>query len=603
MKPGSMLRFRILFSAFLFASGILLAEEQESNPVAQKSPKPVPSSALAPVAAHESGGFLSFGMSMNNVTGNPQKFAEFESLRQGVHPLGQIEVWGKTQGVVWRMHGERGVDPNDQRHEGDLDIRRYLRTEFRFNKLQHRLDNDPVTNLDAAKANVVVRHDNQDTNVRYCPYYQDLEVRNRVVLPFMPQVTFHVDYRSQGRKGTSQARAISKCANCHVSTAVRPMDQTVNELRAGAEVRLGPAFLRYQYSDRTSRDEAPVVTHTYDRALHPTAGTLVFYNRVQYDQLDGPLPVAVDPHFSKFQHEVLGKFDLKQLGELQGMFVNSRSNNDDLGFGTDTRVISGIYTYSFKDKFLLTLKARNLDVDSDMWLVDTRETIAPPGTPQAGKTYTQAYPYFGNADYLANSTLAREVFTGSADARWLLPGDTIVRAAYVYENVQRPHFEVDESTTQKLKFAVNASPDKNLKIRAGYTYAHTKDPFTHLKAALEPVIQPYPSPGNPPSPLLGTQYFTLWEARLADLSAFPTRAHDASATVTWTPSERAAVSFHLRANHQKNGALNYGPWSDSEISPSGEIWLAPHERIDLTASYAYHRRRTETLFVVPVFEG
>ncbi len=58
MKPGSMLRFRILFSAFLFASGILLAEEQESNPAAQKSPKPVPSSALAPVAAHESGGFL-----------------------------------------------------------------------------------------------------------------------------------------------------------------------------------------------------------------------------------------------------------------------------------------------------------------------------------------------------------------------------------------------------------------------------------------------------------------------------------------------------------------------------------------------------------------
>jgi hypothetical protein len=587
----------------LLNMGSSAAEEQETTKIETKAASPAAASRLKPMAAHTTGGFITVGVSMNDINGSSQKFAEYESLRQGVRPIGQVGAWGNSRGVAWDVLGERGVDPNDQRYEGSLDLRRFLRSEFRFNRLPHRLDNDPVTNLDAAKGSVVVRHDNQDSGVNYCPYYQDMETRNRLVAPFLPQVTFNFDYRSQGRKGSSQARAVSKCANCHISTKVRPMDQEINELRAGAEFRLGPAFVRYQYTDRASKDNAPVLTNTYDRALHPSFMTLVFYNRVQYDELNGPLPIAVEPHFSKFQHEVRGKLDLRKAGELQGLFVNSRSNNDDMGIGTDTRVVSGIYTFSFKDRLLLNLQARNLDVDSDMWLVDVQETVAPPGTPQAGKTYSQAYPTFGNPDYLATSTLAREVFTGSADGRLILPRKTAVRFAYVYEDVNRPRSEVGDSITQKIKFAVNSSPYRTLKARAGYTYTHTADPFMNHKAAVEPVLQPFVSPGNPPSPLLGTQYFTLWDARQANLSALPTDAHETFAAVTWAPAERAAFSFHLRSNREKNDALNYGSWSDKDLSPSVEAWLAPHDRIDLTANYTYHRRRTETLFVIPVFDG
>ncbi|MBN1568103.1 MAG: MtrB/PioB family outer membrane beta-barrel protein [Acidobacteria bacterium] len=599
MKQRFFRNLMLLFVVALLNPAFMTAEEQDGKPAGQKSGASTP--ALMP--AHDSGGYISIGVSMNDLTGTPQKFAEYESLRQGVRPVGQIGLWGISRGVAWDLLGERGADPNDQRYEGRLDLRRFLRSEFRFNRLPHRLDNDPLTNIDAGKANVLVWHDNQDINISYCPYYQDMEIRNRLALPFLPQISFNLDYRSQGRKGTSQARAISKCGSCHISTVVRPMDQTINELRAGAEVHVGPAFLRYQYTDRSSKDEAPVLSYTYDRAIHPLTGVLAFYNRVQYDQLDGPIPIAVTPHFSKFQHEVSAKLDLKEMGELQGLFVNSRSNNDDMGIGTDTRVVSGIYTYSFRDLFLLTLRARNLDVDSDMWLVDVRETVSPPGTPLAGKTYSEAYPSFGNADYLATSSLAREVFTGSADARFSLPRKTIARFAYVYENVERPHFDVKESTTQKLKFAVNSSPYKDLKVRAGYTYTHTKDPFVHSNAAVAPALQPYVSPGTPPSPILGTQYWEVWAERQADLSAMPSRSHEFFAAATWSPADRAAVSFHLRADRQKNHDLNFSSWSDTDLSPSGEIWIAPHDRIDITAGYTYHRRRTETLFSIPVLDG
>ncbi|MBM3790832.1 MAG: TonB-dependent receptor [Acidobacteria bacterium] len=124
-----------------------------------------------------------------------------------------------------------------------------------------------------------------------------------------------------------------------------------------------------------------------------------------------------------------------------------------------------------------------------------------------------------------------------------------------------------------------------------------------MHAALSPVLQPFPSPGNPPSPLFGTQYFVMYDARQANLSNYPTDTHQAFGTATWSPTDRFAVTAHLRGYKKNNDKLNFAPWDESIISPSAELWFAPTERIDLMANYAHTRRNTETLFVMPVFDG
>jgi len=89
----------------------------------------------------------------------------------------------------------------------------------------------------------------------------------------------------------------------------------------------------------------------------------------------------------------------------------------------------------------------------------------------------------------------------------VLPGRTVCRFGYVYEGLERPYFEVEESDTQKLRFSINATPWKDFTARGGYTYAHTDMPFTHLKAALSPQIQPTPSPREPPVAAAGHAIF------------------------------------------------------------------------------------------------
>jgi hypothetical protein len=60
----------------------------------------------------------------------------------------------------------------------------------------------------------------------------------------------------------------------------------------------------------------------------------------------------------------------------------------------------------------------------------------------------------------------------------------------------------------------------------------------------------------------------------------------------------------LRAESHKNDELNnLSDWSDSQLSPSAQIWFAPEERVDMVVNYSYQRRKTESLFGIAVYDG
>ena len=557
---------------------------------------------LAP--SHFTGGFIGGGIVYNNLDGSQVIVSKYQPAKQGVRGTGRLGLWGFKDGFAYDLYGQIMQDASDQTYHLGTDLSRYWKSELDIVKMPQRLINDPLANLDAAKGGPVVRHTSYDEGIKYCPVYRDLQWDNRVTIPSMPLLSLHFGYRNQSRKGSYQARTMSKCSTCHVVSNVREMDREMEEFRMGLEFGNEVAKIEYEFLNRDLMEKAGTPTIIYDEVQHPVFETRVFTNRAQFEDTDGPLPYNHIPRFKKNRHLVRGRVKIpNEGGEVVGTYLNSRDHNSDQGYGIKSQVASGRYSVALGDRFRLGLVARNLDIDTDSIFVDVNERPADFG-PQIGKTYPEAYPSFGEADYVAHSHLAREKFDFKINGRLLLPARSVFRVGYEYQNLKRPFYSVEQTKTNRIKLGFNTSASKDLRARLNYAYSNSDDPFKHLKAALPPALQPEPSPGSRPSPLLGTQYFEIYRARQADLSNFPKNSHEFVGSATWSPGSKFALSGHLRAESHKNDELNnISDWSDSELAPSAQAWFAPDERVDFVVNYSYYKRETESLFGIAVYDG
>jgi hypothetical protein len=557
---------------------------------------------LAP--SHFNGGFVGGGIVYNNLTGSQIVISKYEPAKQGVRGTGRVGLWGLKNGLAYDLYGQIMQEASDQTYHLSTDLKRYWKSRLDIIKLPQRLVNDPLTNLDAAKGGPMVRHTSTDSDILYCPVYRDLRWTNRVTLPSVPLLSLHFDYRNQSRKGSYQARTTNKCATCHVVSSVREMDREMEEFRMGLEFGNTTAKVEYEFLNRDLMEKAGTPTLIYDQVQHPVFETRVFTNRAQFEESDGPLPFNHIPRFKKNRHLIRGRVKIPDKGgEVVGTYLNSRDHNSDQGYGVKSQVASGRYSVALGDRFRLGLVARNLDIESDSFSVDVNERPADFG-PQVGKTYPEVYPTYGEADYLAHSHIAREKFDFKIDGRMLLPARSVFRIGYEYENLERPYFDVERTKTNRFKLGFNTSSSEDLKARLRYVYSNSDNPFAHLHAALPPALQLDPSPGDPPSPLKGTQYYEVYRARQVNLSSFPKNSHEFAGSATWAPNAQFALTGHLRAESHKNDELNdLSDWSDSQLSPSVQVWFAPEERVDFVVNYSYQRRKTESLFGIAVYDG
>ncbi len=573
--------------------------QEESEPAAPPEVQ-LPGLTVTPY----SGGYFSVGGRFGNSQDALERVAEYEAFRQGTWPTTRLGLWGFTAGLAYELEGERGVDPTDQQYRIDADWRRYWRSELFVSKLPHRLINDPLTNLDTGKGPVIVRHDSLDEGIDYCPYYRELSWRNSFRFPFQPLLELRFDYRNQGREGSFQARTMSKCANCHVSSSVRSMNRETEEFVLGMALEGRSARVEYDFTSRGFREGASAPLNLFDEVQHPASQLRVFTNRMQFEASDGPLPFAALPRLERNQHRLRAWLELpRDFGTVSTTLLDARSQNSSIGYGVDSRLISGRYSVRLGERLGLSVQGRNLDVSGDTLFVDVIERPAD-GGPQAGLTFPEAYPDYGEPDYFTRSSLEREQFDFRLDGRLRLPARNLLRFGYDFQELERPLRELARTQTHNLRVGISSLGSRRLKARARYVFTKFRNPFAHLHAALPPALQPFPSPGSPPSPFGGTQYFEVYGARVADLSNFPHQTHQFTGSATWSPTDRLALSGHFRLRDSVNDELNdFGDWQDTEISPSFDLWFAPLEKLGLAASYSYHRRRSETLFGIAVYDG
>ncbi len=597
-----MTRKLILFTVclILLCAGLALAQQPASLPA---KPQPQPSA----VPGNLFQGHFTVGTLGSDNADYIGRLTEYSPARQGARGVSTLAFWGSAAKVHYDFRGAYGGDNRDQSYSMYLDVNRIWRTEVRFTRLLHRLDHDPLDSLDAAKGAVVVQHSDLDPNRLYAIARGELQLDSTLVIPKLRGVEFRFGYRDERRDGHKQATTMSKCATCHNVSMTRSTDQLTQDFTAGASVKVSRFSLEYGYLHRRFRERAASAVNTYDLVQQPATTAKIFDNRIQYGVANGPLPFDVIPRSRKESHTIRARVDLPHDIGINLNFVKSNVDNEDFALNVDTMLWSARIGAPLGKRAFVTARFRQMQIEGNDMFVNVVEPAAIAG-PQLGKTFVQSYPTFGAADWTRFSAESRRPTTAEFELSYRLAKRSTLRAGYTWEQVRRDHgadfltpYQTRRNTTF-LSFNMRTA-DRTWQLRTRYSFEAINNPFRHITAAYMPVIQPAPSPGVPPSPLLGTQYYTLYDSRMADLTNQPNRVHAWEHSLTWTPTGKFSASTHLRWRHQSNDQLTMSTWKNTSLSPGVELWFAPHPRFSVMAGYHFHRDRGETWFTLPVWDG
>lgn len=569
-------------------------------PAVSQQPQPAPA-ADKPAAA--SGGEWFFGTRGVNNDGWAGRVNEYEANKSGLRPTSGFNYWVQRDKFFLDLSGENRGDSRAQSYSLDLDWNRRIRVRSTLDRFLHRLDNDPLTNLDVAKGSVVVRHDDLSPNRAFVPGRN--EMNTRVSGTINSWLSWRASHRFLQLHGETQTRALSKCANCHATAESTRINQKMHDVSAGLTVKMGSrAAVHYDFTSRQFKEDGERPTNQYDVAQHPTSLSRVFFNRVIYDgTTNGQMAYAYVPGFRKDTHDLKLTADLPGESKLTANLLKTKAHNTHVNLNLKVTAWGAGYAVPLGRKALFKAQVRSADMESDEVFIQLEEPVNPAGVPQAGQSYVQAYPDFGSVDWTRRSSIDRRDTVASGELSYRPVRLTTLRGGYQFRSIRRDNFEVERTDRNRLYFLFNTRKSQLWKARLRYTYDDIDQPFLHHKAALPPALQLTPSPGNPPSPLFGVQYFTMYAARQADLTNQPNRSQFVEPSFTWTPSARVALTAHYRTRLEKNDKLNFGTWSHDTYMPGAELWVAPMDRLNFTLSYQQQYDKSNTLFVIPAFDG
>jgi len=177
----------------------------------------------------------SIGYHHANVNGYRGKVGEYEVLDPGME--GKFNLKAYTRSNYLDLAGEV-KDEDDQHYMMDFDFNRIFQTETSYTRYRHHLDHDPLSNqdfftdFDAGKSNGITR--------------EEIISKNTLRIPFIPNLKIKADFRQLNKRGHRQATTVGKCAQCHVTSRNKRVNQTTEDVKVGAEMKVG--FLTFSYN-------------------------------------------------------------------------------------------------------------------------------------------------------------------------------------------------------------------------------------------------------------------------------------------------------------------------------------------------------------------
>ena len=362
------------------------------------------------------------------------KVGEYDVLDVGAHPDFSFSIDGKIEGTYFSGGGTYYED-EDQAYHANIDMQRYVSSEFSYHRFWHWLDHDPLTNLYAAAqgkplpegmkpAKYVKGKRELTSNIRGTKYtgthdvlgpippfvtYTDYNAGReygimrsemeskttaRVPMELPIELKTFFNYRKEVRRGEKQALTMSKCSACHVVSHTKIVNEYIEDYNPGFIVNyrngMGRFSVSYEYLDRKFGENSLPPENYYDRARRPGShaqkpewgpSPAIFDARVHYQ--DETHPYAELPRSRKWSHKAKGNAYFPSVGTglfVSGIYSGTENKEEDLRF--NLKSIFSRLSNSMIPGLALNVHFRWLDLANEA--ADTSATKHPRTSPTGG---------------------------------------------------------------------------------------------------------------------------------------------------------------------------------------------------------------------------
>lgn len=299
------------------------------------------------------------------------------------------------------------------------------------NEFVHTLSHDPLSNLYAVSDIKVTQATDTDPGKVHRVRNAETALNLDYAVHGYENLMFFVRCRDQGRKGNHQSLVVGHCDTCRIVGYTQQMDQTTEDLTAGASWTGGRWTLKASHMDRSFEENTADLYHTYADARHPANRNYLFNDRIQYDADNGPVPAHVTPESEKTEDRIeVGC--AWNTGDLAAGWSSAKVTNLDLALDFDA-MQAGV-VQKIGERSLVQFKARSYSIDNDEVFIDTVEPVAVAG-PYAGQTYRQKYAY--DPDWTRYSAMNRDVQEGVAEFQRRFSSKSVFKAGVRYTVIER----------------------------------------------------------------------------------------------------------------------------------------------------------------------
>ena len=561
------------------------------------------------------------------------KVGEYDVLNTGANPNVDWEISGRINNAYFSGGGTYYED-EDQAYHANIDMQRYVTTEFEYWRFWHWLDHDPLTNLYAAKttkadaSNAVppfVTYTDLQGGREYGIMRSEMQVKNTLRVPtekFLSGLPIEIkpffNYRKEVRRGERQALTMSKCSACHVVSTGKRVNEYIKDYVGGFVAthrnRIGRFTVSYEYLDRKFGENAVAPEITYDTPVHPGGKGPIFDDRIQYI---GRHEYGELPKSRKWSH--IAKANAYFPSASTGLFVSgisSRTQNYDEDLRFNLKSIFSRLSNSMIPGLSLNIHFRWLDLANEARYVQSNQPKSVAG-PNAGYTWYEHNPALSynslNPDYIRNSAMSRDEWEVGLDSAYLLMPGITLRGSYRWRQIHRDfgYTQGDDDTEEHMaKIGINArhrlpfnlsiagKPILRLPVTARliYTFESIAHPFASVNGAFVGEMAT-----NPKGPFNGTQYWELQAARNTTLTNQPTRTDNIRFDITLPIMDNLSLTAFYRWKKEENDLAN--GWRNWSHEPSVSLWYALSERLSFTGSFLYRHGKTSTLLCEPIYDG
>ena len=389
-----------------------------------------------------------------------------------------------------------------------------------------------------------------------------------------------------------QGLGVDHCANCHVRSHSKVIDERTRDLALGLEGTLSSLSLSYRFSAREFENSAAASMNRYMEARHPVSGGSggEFASRLIYN--NETLEFSRTPDTEKLGHSVKASADLPRNQSVRGSFTFATIENQatNLELTSQSAALAWYAPLTKRTRVTASFARRKIENDPvDIDLAAWRD-----GQTGGGQDF----------DWTRLSAYDREEWLGTVRLAWIPKPGHSVRLDYRLHTIDRDNVLLDPNSadTKTMKNRVRASWSGRLmdkvRSRVEVGYEMTDLPYVAVDGLCEEGISEtvVALPDN------GKVYY-FQRSKFGTGGNLPTKALKAKAQISGSFGSKLYGSAYFNMASEKNDDLNLYDFERTSVNPGVSFVFAPTQVVVFTGGGGMSKITSNAQICATVMDG